>query len=291
MIYLPIVSVIVPIYNAESTLAACINSLLGLDYPKENLELILVNNASTDRTADVLNRYSREIEILYEEKKGPAVTRNKGLLNARGYVVAFTDSDCVVDKDWLRQIVIPLQDDSIGIVGGKILAKRPCNKIEEFGEKIHDHNRSINEFKPPYVITMNWASRLCVLKEVGLFNESFKRGEDVDLSYRILQAGYKFVYKPEAIVYHRNEKNLSGLFQEGYLHGHYSIKNLKSHKNFLKKFGHRRFNLSSYAEILSSFAKFILGRSRSDSLCHFVFNSGKKMGKFFGCIRFFYVDL
>ncbi len=213
---------------------------------------------------------------MYEEKRGPSATRNKGLLNARGDVVAFTDSDCLVDKDWLQQIVFPLQDDSIGIVGGKILAKRPCNKIEEFGEKIHDHNRSINEFKPPYVITMNWASRLCVLKEVGLFNESFRRGEDVDLSYRIFQAGYKFVYKPEAIVYHRNEKTLSGLFKEGYLLGYHSIKNLKSRKNFLKKFGHRRFNLSSYTEILSSFAKFVLGRNRSDSLCYFVFNSGKK---------------
>jgi glycosyltransferase involved in cell wall biosynthesis len=291
MVYLPRVSVIVPICNAESTLAACINSLLGLNYPKENLELILINNASTDRTADVLNRYSREIEILYEEKKGPAVARNKGLLNARGDVVAFTDSDCVVDKDWLQQIVFPLQDDSIGIVGGKILAKRPCNKIEEFGEKIHDHNRAINEFKPPYVITMNWASRLCVLKEVGLFNDGFRRGEDGDLSYRIFQAGYKLVYKPEAIVYHRNEKTLSGLFQEGYLHGYHSIKNLKSHKNFLKKFGHRRFNPSSYTEILSSFAKFILGRNQSDSLCYFVFNSGKKIGKFFGSIRFFYADI
>ncbi len=198
-------SVIVPIYNAESTLAACINSLLRLNCTTENLELILVNNASTYRTADVLTRYSREIEILYKEKTGPADARNKGLLSARGDVIAFTDSDCVADKDWLQQIAFPLQDDSVGIVGGKILAKRPCNKIEEFGEKIHDHNRSINEFNPPYVITMNCASRLCVLKEVGLFDESFRRGEDIDLSYRIFQAGYRFVYKPEDIIYHRNE--------------------------------------------------------------------------------------
>lgn len=291
MVYMPRVSVIVPVYNAESTLEACIDSLLGLDYPKENIELVLVNNASADRTADILNQYRGEIEILYEGKRGPAAARNKGLLNAGGDVAAFTDSDCIIDKNWLKQIVYPLQDDSIGIAGGKILAVRPCNKIEEFGEIIHDHYMSINEFKPPYAITMSWASRIDVLKEVGLFNESFRRGEDVDLSYRIFQAGYKFAYIPEAVVYHRNEKTLPGLFHEGYLHGYYSILNLKSHEHFLKKFGHRRFNLSSYGDILSCFVNFVFGRGRTDSLCYFVFNSGKKIGKFFGSIRFFYADL
>lgn len=289
--FLPKVSVIVPVYNAQRTIAECIDSLLRLDYPKENLELILVNNASTDKTGDILNRYRAQIDILYEEKRGPAAARNKGLLNARGDVAAFVDADCVVDEDWLKTIVLALQDRDVGIVGGKILAKRPCNKIEEFGEEIHDHNRAINEAKPSYVITMNWASRLSVLKEVGLFDESFRRGEDVDLSIRIFQAGYKFVYEPDAIVYHRNEKTLSGLFQEGYLHGYHSIKNHKVHKDFLKKFGHHRFNLSSYADILCSFTKFVLGSNQDDSLCYFVFNSGKKVGKFFGSIRFLYLNL
>jgi glycosyltransferase involved in cell wall biosynthesis len=291
MIYTPRVSLIVPVYNSECTLEACIDSLLELDYPKKNMELIFVNNASTDRTADILERYRGEIEILYEEKRGPAAARNKGLLNARGDVAAFTDSDCITDKGWLQEIVLPLRDDNIGVAGGKILAGWPCNEIEKFGEKIHDHYRSINEFKPPYAITMNWASRIDVLKEVGLFDESFERGEDVDLSYRIFQAGYKFAYIPEAVVYHRNEKNLPGLFHEGYLHGYYSILNLKAHENFLKKFGHRRFNLSSYADILSCFGKFVLGCNRTDSLCYIIFNSGKKIGKFFGSIRFFYADL
>ncbi|MGH7801695.1 MAG: glycosyltransferase [Thermodesulfobacteriota bacterium] len=290
-VYLPKVSVIVPVYNAEKTIAECINSLLRLNYPKENLELIFINNASTDRTENILNRYGEEIRILYEEKRGPSSARNKGLLNAGGDVVAFVDADCAVDKDWLKNIFLPLQDKSVGIVGGKILSKRPCNKIEEFGEKIHDHHKAINEFKPPYVITMNWSSRLSVLKEVSLFDESFIRCEDVDLSYRISQAGYKFVYKPEAIVYHSNEKTLSGLFKEGYLHGFHSIKALKVHKVFFKQFRHRRVNIRSYIEILSSFINSVLGENQNSSLCYFVFNSGKKLGKFFGSIRFLYLDL
>lgn len=289
--FLPKVSVIVPVYNAQRTIAGCIDSLLGLDYPKKNLELIVVNNASTDRTADVLNHYRGEIEILYEEKRGPAAARNKGLLNASGDVVAFVDADCIVDKQWLKNIIAPLQDVDVGIAGGKILSKRPCNRIEEFGEEIHDHDKAINECKPAYVITMNWSSRLSVLKEVGLFDESFRRCEDVDLSYRIFQSGYKIVYKPEAIVYHENEKNLLGLFREGYLHGFGSIRALKAHKDFLKPFGHSRFNLSSYREILFSFLSFARGKDQNQSICYFIFNLGKKTGKFFGSLRFLYPDL
>jgi glycosyltransferase involved in cell wall biosynthesis len=288
---LPKVSVIVPVYNAEETIAECVNSLLGLNYSKENLELICINNASTDRTQDILDRHKKEIKTFHERKRGPAAARNRGLLNARGDVVAFVDADCVVDKNWLKNIVLPLQDVGVGIVGGKILSKRPCNNIEEFGEKIHDHDKAINEFKPPYVITMNWSSRLSVLKEVGLFDESFRRCEDVDMSRKIFQAGYRLVYEPEAIVYHRNEKTFSGLFREGYLHGFYSIKALKVNKNFVGQFGHRRINLKSYKEILSSLVDFIRGQDHSHSLCYFVFNSGKKVGKLSGSLRHFYLDL
>ena len=288
---LPKVSVVVPVYNAEKTLAECINSLLELDYPKENLELIFINNASTDRTGSILNQYDEKIRIFYEEKKGPAVARNRGLLNARGNIVAFVDADCTVHKDWLKKIVLPLQDEAVGIVGGKILSKRPCNKIEEFGEEIHDHEKAIDEYKPPYAITMNWSSSLSTLKEIGLFDESFRRCEDVDLSYRIFRSGYKIVYQPEAVVYHRNERTLLGLFREGYLHGFGSIRALKAHEDFLKPFGHRRFNPSSYTKILSSLVNSIRGRDRNYSICYFMFNSGKKVGKFVGSLRYLYLDL
>ena len=292
MAYPLIASVVVPVYNAENTIRDCIHSLLELNYPKEYLELIFINNASTDGTANILNQYSDKIKIFYEENRGAAAARNKGILNASGEVIAFTDSDCIVEKDWLQNIVNPLKDEGIGIVGGKILSKRPCNKIEEFGEVIHDHYKAINEFKPAYVITMNWASRLSVLKEVGSFDESFIRYyEDVDLSLRISQAGYRFVHKPEAIVYHENEKNFSGLFREGFLHGYYSINYFKKHKVYLKQFGHSRFDLNSYIELVSSLVNFVLNQNPKYSICFFVFNIGKKFGKFTGSIIFCYLDL
>jgi glycosyltransferase involved in cell wall biosynthesis len=291
MAYLPNVSVVVPVHNSEKTVERCILSLLELNYPKESLELLFVNNASTDRTSDILNQYGDEIHILYEGKRGPAAARNKGLLNARGDVIAFTDSDCVVDKDWLQNIISPLEDPLVGVVGGQILSKRPCNEIEEFGDYIHDHNKAINVYKPPYVITMNWSSRLSVLKEVSLFDESFMRCEDVDLAHRVSQSGYSLVFKPEAIIYHRNENTLGGLFREGFLHGFYSVQTLKRHRTFLKNFGHRRFDGRTYTAIVSSLIDYILGREPNHSFCCFTFDSGKKIGKIFGSVRFLYFEV
>lgn len=291
MNFLPKASIIVPIYNAEHTIKECADSILSLNYPKEKLELIFVNNSSTDNTPILLEEYDGKIKILHERKRGPAAARNKGILNSNGEIIAFTDADCKVDKDWLQNIVNPLQDVSIGIVGGKILSKRPCNKIEEFGENIHDHNKAINVYKPPYAITMNWASRRSVLMEVDLFDESFIRCEDVDLSHKIMQADYRLLYQPEAITYHSNEKTPSGLFIEGFKHGFWSIKVHKKWKYLISQFGHCRFNFSTYKDLVESLINYIIGNDRHHNICYFLFNLGKKIGKISGSFRFLYIDL
>jgi GT2 family glycosyltransferase len=280
----------VPVYNAATTLEECIASLLELDYPRDLLELIFVDNASTDTTHDLLSRY-HGVKILFEGKRGPAAARNKGIHHARGEVIAFTDSDCVVDKAWLQKIVAPLEDKTIGIVGGKILAKPPSSEIERFGEQIHDHGKAIEEYKPPYVITMNWASRLSVLQEAGLFDEVFLRAEDVDLSYRIFQSGYKIIYQPDALTYHANEKTYFGLFQEGYLHGVASVQALKKHAALAARYGHRRVNLGGYRQIFSELAGVFRGQAEQEKRCALYFNSGKKAGKLVGSLRFAYLDL
>ena len=114
---LPSVSVIVPVYNAEDTIKECVDSILSLNYPTDKLELIFVNNSSTDNTPIFLKEYDGRIKIFHERKKGPAATRNKGILNSYGEIIAFTDADCSVDKNWLKKIVKPLQDISVPKVG------------------------------------------------------------------------------------------------------------------------------------------------------------------------------
>jgi GT2 family glycosyltransferase len=233
--YCPQVSLIVAIRNAAATLRDCLESLMQLEYPRGHLEVLCIDNASSDDTARILHDYQHHCRIVREEKRGPAAARNAGLRCAAGLVVALTDADCVVDPHWLRHLVEPLRDPCVGVVGGTILSKRPCNSIEAFGEQIHDHYRALNEFAPPYAITMNWASRMDVLRTVGLFNEDLLRCSDVEWSYRMVRAGYRSVYAPAAVVYHQNERTPWGLMREGYVHGYHAVKVLRLHAAFLRE--------------------------------------------------------
>jgi glycosyltransferase involved in cell wall biosynthesis len=286
----PNVSVVVPVYNAEETIEDCVNSLLQMDFPAPEREIILVDNASTDDTGKILSRLTDRIQVVQETKRGAAAARNRGVVSARGEIVAFTDADCVVERGWLANLVAPLTEESIGIVGGKILAKRPCNPIEQFGESIHDHEQAINVYEPPHVITMNWASRASVLRE-NLFDEKFVRSQDVDLSYRILQRGYRFVFAPAAVVYHRNEKTFPGLFKEGFTHGFHSVQLIKKHKAFLAAGYKKRIDRKGYRALATSLRDYLAGRNRELAICTFTFNLGKKIGKVSGSVRYGYLDL
>lgn len=232
---LPSVSVIVAVYNGQATLPDCLESLLRLDYPRELLEVVCVDNASSDATPRILAGYGARVRVLREARRGPAAARNHGVRHARGEVIALTDADCTVERDWLRHLVAPLGDPRIGVVGGRILSRRPCNFIEAFGERIHDHARALGEMTPPYAITMNWASRRTVLEDLGLFNDALLRSSDVDCSYRMTDAGYRLVYAPDAIVYHRNERTPWGLMHEGYVHGFHAPRVQRLHAEFLRR--------------------------------------------------------
>lgn len=285
------VSVIVPVYNAEKMIGECISSLLNLNYDKKLIELIIVNNNSTDKTTEILNKYKDSITILEEPKKGPAAARNRGIVNAKFNKIAFTDADCIVDKDWIYNLIGPLNAINVGLVGGRILSKSPANKIEKYGEEIHNHEKAINKYIPPYAVTMNWASRTSVLREMGFFNENLIRGEDNDLSRRIYRAGYKLVYCPEAVIFHQNRTTLGALFYQGYLHGYYGVNLNKIHLEYLNRIGYRRVNLNTYMDLYRNVRNYIKNKNDVDSMCNFIFNSGKKIGKIHGSVRFMHFEI
>jgi cellulose synthase/poly-beta-1,6-N-acetylglucosamine synthase-like glycosyltransferase len=282
-----LVSVVIPAYNAQETIGDCVHSLLGSALPREQFEILVVDNGSRDRTPAILASYGAELRVLHEPRRGAAAARNRGLRHARGACVAFLDADSTADPRWLPEILPPLDDPSVGIVGGRILAQRPCNSIAAFGERIHDAELAINVSQPPYVATGNWASRLAVLREVGFFDESLLRSQDVDLSYRIVQAGYRLVYAPDAVVYHLNECTLLGLFREGALHGYHSLPVSRKHRQFVRDYtsGSRSSKTEDAVEARSQLAASRAWEEPWRSFYGGVFQLGKRLGRALASLR------
>jgi cellulose synthase/poly-beta-1,6-N-acetylglucosamine synthase-like glycosyltransferase len=272
----PTVTVVVPAYQAAATLADCLESLTRLDYPRERLELICVDNDSSDETAAIIRRFAPVVTALSESRRGASAARNRGLAHARGDIVAFTDADCTVAPSWLTSLIRPLADVRVGIAGGRILAMRPCNWIERFGERIHDHAKAISATEPPYVISMNWASRRDVLAHYGGFDETLLRCQDVDLSFRIARGGLTLAYVHDAVVYHRNERSLAGLFHEGYVHGYNAGAVQRLHHDYLAGFPA---SYTTLRRLLQAMARtFRETWSARDTLLQLLFDSGKVRG-------------
>src|SRR6202022_856836 len=111
----PKVSVVICAYNAEPTMQACLTSLQNLKYPA--FEVIVVDDGSTDRTGQIADSFEG-IHVIHQENKGLSAARNVGIAASLGEIVAFTDSDCVVDPDWLHYLVATFLQTGLPAVGG-----------------------------------------------------------------------------------------------------------------------------------------------------------------------------
>ena len=113
-----IFSVIVPFLNEEVYIEQCILSLINQDFDAGEYEILFVDNGSTDASAEIVRKYPRVI-LLEEKKRDPYAARNKALSYAKGQIMAFTDADCIVSKDWLAQIHKGMQEANVTIVLGR----------------------------------------------------------------------------------------------------------------------------------------------------------------------------
>jgi len=230
------VSVIVPVYNSEQFIGKCVASLLASNYNPSSFEIICVDNGSSDGSLRILRSFEPAIRVLVEPKRGPSAARNAGLREASGVFVAFTDSDCMVDPDWLAAMVRALQQTPADAVGGRILARPEAGAVDRFGELVHDHRNAIEVCHPPYMIGMNLAMRRDLLVSIGAFDEHWLRIEDVDLSYRLLAAGKQLGYCDEAVIYHHNRDKLWTLMREGYLHGYFAAAFRQAYSGFVQSY-------------------------------------------------------
>ncbi|MBU1120666.1 glycosyltransferase family 2 protein, partial [Candidatus Micrarchaeota archaeon] len=111
------ISVIIPTFNAEKTIKDCINSILKQKI-NEEIELIVVDDGSNDRTREIVKSFGGKAKLIEQKHKGPAAARNNGAKNAKGEIILFTDSDCVVGENWVDEMSKPLKEkEAVGVQG------------------------------------------------------------------------------------------------------------------------------------------------------------------------------
>lgn len=220
---LPFVSVVIPAYNAAATLKLCLDSLEGLDYPKDRFEILLIDNGSTDTTLEIASHYN--LTVLHENTaQSSYAARNKGILAAKGDLIAFTDADCIVTSEWLKNLTLFWDEKDFGCFAGEIQAYQPETLIEKFSDRENILRQKCTMECPylPYPQTANAAYRSDVFQKVGIFIPEMTSGGDADIAWRMQkQLGLKIRFIPDALVYHKHRTSLHGLYNQfrKYEHG------------------------------------------------------------------------
>lgn len=197
---LPLISIVIPVFNEERYLGACLDSLSKLDYPDEKLEIVLVDNGSTDNTLEIASQY--EIEVFLHPGVKVGAVRNYGVVKASGELIVFIDSDCVVETDWLQRGLTSM-NEQYGAVGGLYLLREQPAWIERYW--ILQSARDF-AYQTSFVGGCIFIRRE-VFEAVGGFNEVMSAGEDTDLTQRLREAGYRLKIDPQLSVVHLGYPN------------------------------------------------------------------------------------
>jgi GT2 family glycosyltransferase len=220
----PFVSIIIPVKNAAAFLPNCLKSLNKLNYPREKYEVIISDSDSTDKTQEIATSLGAKLVIA----DGPSVCsgRNSGFKVARGEIIAFSDADCVMDRDWINNAVKYFRDDKIGCVGGPSLTPpdetpfgKACGFVLSFplftagstyGLHFNEarevlHNPGCNAIYP----------RL-VLEKVMPVDECFVEGEDVIMNKKVRELGYKFLFTPDTKLWHYRSSTPRRFWRQNY---------------------------------------------------------------------------
>ena len=210
----PFVSVLISTKDRRDLLRQTLESLWQLDYPREKMEVVVVEETSRPEDPGV-DRYV----VLPREGRGFAWSRNAALRVASHPLVAFTDDDCIVDRRWLRELAAPFEDPEIGAVAGAVLAQPSglLGKTEIVlgfpGGGLRRIAWAQDQIRPVSGLsTVNAAARRNILETLGGFSEAtgIYGGEDSDLFGRLTER-HRAVFNPRAMVHHRARDSVGGV--------------------------------------------------------------------------------
>jgi GT2 family glycosyltransferase len=211
----PFVSIVTVNYNGKKYLKSLFDSLFELNYPQKKLEIIMVDNGSSDGSLEFVNENFPRVKIIKNDINNYCRANNLGIKNAKGKFIALINTDIRVDKCWLIELIKVIgHDDSIGIATSKVLFLN--GKIQSTGHyelpDFYWSDRGFGEIdegqysKTEEVLGVSHCAALYrkeCLNDIGLLDEDFNMYlEDVDMSIRAKQKGWSLFYVPQSIAYH-----------------------------------------------------------------------------------------
>ena len=219
-------SIIVPSYNRKHELQSLLESLEKQELPVEQYEVIVVDDGSTDSTAEWMGKFQAtsplHLRFFQQGHGGPGAARNHGAANAAGQVFVFTDSDCIAPPSWLTEIKRVFNSDpTVQAFGG------PDDASSDFPPLLKAINYSMTAFLTTggmrggkkkrlaryYPRSFNMGLRRELYQKIGGFG-ALRHGQDIEFSRRIIKSGAKIVYIPNAPVFHKRRASLAAFFKQ-----------------------------------------------------------------------------
>jgi glycosyltransferase involved in cell wall biosynthesis len=177
------ISVVIAAYNEEKLIAKCIEAVKNQTYPKKDYEILVIDNNSTDKTAQIAKKLGAKV-IPYKKEQGFSVTKQFGAKQAKGKIIAITDADSIPDKHWLEKIEKVMQNKDLVCVGGPVLSTE--DTLVSIPFVIYDSIFRINQL---FGISLIWGPNMAVRRDafmqVGGINTKLKTSDDWELILRL----------------------------------------------------------------------------------------------------------
>ena len=236
----PKVSVVVASYNGGRTLGPCLESLSRLHYP--TYEVIVVDDGSTDDTPQIVRRFPN-VRTISQPNLGLSAARNAGITGASGQIIAFTDSDCRADEDWLHYLVGDLlANDWAGIGGHNLLPPDDsCLAAAVVVSPGGPAHVMLTDREAEHIPGCNMAFYKWALDEIGGFDPVFRKaGDDVDVCWRLHQRGHKLGFSPAGFVWHYRRSTVRAYLRQQNGYGEAEALLSRKHPHYFNAVGRSR---------------------------------------------------
>ena len=291
---LPTCTVVVATFNRAEGLKRLLEALAEQDLGPENFEVVVVDDGSTDGTWQLLNNFRTPFALhcLTQTNQGPAAARNAGILAASGEIIVTLDDDVEPHKDLLRRHLEAHLDAEPTAAIGRFalppdadLAPWVAWEFAGLEQQYAAMERGDWEASPRQFYTANSSVPRSAYLEAGLFDPVFRRGEDVELAYRLRDMGLRFKFLPEAVIDHRPHRTFAEWQRIALQYGHYDVLmwQTKGQEHMLSLIGHEFKNERPMS--LQIVARMLVGRRRLLDLTVGALGASAPVGSFLGLNR------